>query len=290
MKLTEKQLKRKIRRSYAVSTISISMVLFLLGAAAYLMGSVMRATDSIRENMAINLMLNSTTPEVQDSLAGLLRETVEVKRVKFIDKAKAAEDFKQYVGEDFEEFLGSNPLPDSFEITLKAESSTTTVVDSLAKVWGEWEHTMEVVYPKSTIELIEDNLNRFNVVLVMMATALLIIALILLRNTIRMTINTRKQLIETMKLVGATRWFIMRPFLGKSAVNGLYAGVLASVLLVAMVIAMGRGIPEMSFLVDDTALAVVCLGTMGAGVIISVIFTAAAVRRVTRLQGGELYI
>ena len=66
--------------------------------------------------------------------------------------------------------------------------------------------------------------------------------------------------------------------------------VLASVLLVAMVIAMGRGIPEMSFLVDDTALAVVCLGTMGAGVIISVIFTAAAVRRVTRLQGGELYI
>ena len=290
MKLTDKQLKRRIRRSYAVSTVSISMVLFLLGAAAYLMGSVMRATDSIRENMAINLMLNSTTSEEQDSLAGLLRETVEVKRVKFIDKTKAAEDFKQYVGEDFEEFLGSNPLPDSFEITLKAESSATAVVDSLAKVWSAWEHTMEVVYPKSTIELIEDNLNRFNVVLVMMATALLIIALILLRNTIRMTINTRKQLIETMKLVGATRWFIMRPFLGKSAINGLYAGVLASVLLVAMVIAMGRGIPEMSFLVDDTALAIVCTGTMCAGVVISVLFTAAAVRRVTRLQGGELYI
>ena len=83
---------------------------------------------------------------------------------------------------------------------------------------------------------------------------------------------------------------IMRPFLGKSAINGLYAGVLASVLLVAMVIAMGRGIPEMSFLVDDTALAIVCTGTMCAGVVISVLFTAAAVRRVTRLQGGELYI
>ncbi|MBP3425146.1 MAG: permease-like cell division protein FtsX [Rikenellaceae bacterium] len=290
MKLTDKQLRRRVRRSYAVSTISISMVLFLLGAAAYLMGSALRATDSIRENMAINLMLNSTTPEEQDSLGVLLRQTPEVKRVKFIDKAKAAEDFKEYVGEDFEEFLGSNPLPDSFEITLKAESSSSETADSLAEVWGAWEQTMEVVYPKSTMQLIEENLTRFNVVLVMMAAALLIIALILLRNTIRMTINTRIQLIETMKLVGATRWFIMRPFLGRSAVNGLYAGVLASLLLCAMVAAMSRGVPEMSFLVDDIALAAVCGGMIVMGVVISEIFTAAAVRRATRLQGGELYI
>ena len=290
MKLTDKQLKRRVRRSYAVSTVSISMVLFLLGAAAYLMGSAMRATDSIRENLAINLMLNATTTEVQDSLAGVLRQTAEVKRVKFINKAKAAEDFKEYIGEDFEEFLGSNPLPDSFEITLKAESTSQEVVDSLAKVWGAWSETLEVVYPKSTMQMVEENLARFNVVLVMMALALLVIALILLRNTIRMTINTRVQLIETMKLVGATRWFIMRPFLGRSTINGLYAGLLASALLSGMVAAMERGIPEMSFIVDDITLAVVCAGVTVAGIIISLIFTAAAVSRATRLQGGELYI
>ncbi len=290
MRQEDKRLKRRVRRSYMVSSISISMVLFLLGAAAYLMGGALKATDSIRENMAINLMLNNTTPEVQDSLAGVLRQTPEVKRVKFIGKAEAAADFKEYVGEDFEEFLGSNPLPDSFEITLNADFSTPAIVDSLAEMWGDWEHTMEVVYPKNTIQVIEDNIARFNIVLLMMAAALLVIALILLHNTIRMTINTRIQLINTMKLVGATRWFIMRPFLGRSALNGLIAGALASLLLVAMVMCMGKGMPELAFIINDTALAVVCCGMMVLGIIISMIFTATAVRRATRLQGGELYI
>ena len=290
MKQEDKKIKRLIRRSYLVSTISIVMVLFLLGTATYIMNGLLQATNTIRENVAVNIMLNNNSEQVYDSLKTVLKASDEVKKVRLISKAQAAEDFKEYVGEDFEAFLGSNPLPDSFEVMLNAENSTPATVDSLAKYWQSWPEVMEVVYPKSTIQTVEDNLKRFNIVLVMMAISLFTITLILLRNTIRMTINARIRLIDTMRLVGATRWFIMRPFLAKSIGNGLLAGVIASLMLAGMVIATGKGMPELAFVVDDTALLIVCGGMIVLGILLSLIFTAAAVNRAIRMRGGEVYI
>jgi cell division transport system permease protein len=124
----------------------------------------------------------------------------------------------------------------------------------------------------------------------MMAAALMVIALILLRNTIRMSINTRIQLINTMSLVGATRWFIMRPFLGRGIVGGLLAGAIASLLLTGMVVALGKGMPEFAFIVDNIALLTVCGGMILLGILLSLAFTAGAVRRAIHMKGGELYI
>lgn len=290
MKQEDKKVKRLIRRSYMVSTISIAMVLFLLGAATYIMSGLLNATNTIRENVGVNIMLNNGSEQVYDSLATILKGQKEIKKVRFIGKAEAAEDFKEYVGEDFEAFLGSNPLPDSFEIMLNAESSTPQCIDSLAQCWDKWPEVMEVVYPKSTIQTVEENLQRFNVVLVMMAASLLVITLILLRNTIRMTINARIRLIDTMRLVGATRWFIMRPFLAKSIGGGLLAGIISSLMLTAMVVATGKGMPELSFMVDDKTLLMVCAGMTILGIILSMIFTAAAVNRAIKLRGGQVYI
>ncbi|MBE6208652.1 MAG: FtsX-like permease family protein [Rikenellaceae bacterium] len=290
MKQEDKKIKRLIRRSYLISTISIAMVLFLLGTATYIMNGLLQATNTIRENVAMNIMLNNNSEQVYDSLKTVLKASDEVKKVRLISKAQAAEDFKEYVGEDFEAFLGSNPLPDSFEIMLNADCSTPAIVDSLAQCWQAWPEVMEVVYPKSTIQTVEENLKRFNVVLAMMAISLLVITLILLRNTIRMTINARRRLIDTMRLVGATRWFIMRPFLAKSIGNGLLAGVIASLMLAGMVIATGKGLPELAFVVDDSALLMVCGGMVVLGILLSLVFTAAAVNRAIRMRGGEVYI
>ncbi len=290
MKQEDKKIKRLIRRSYLISTISIAMVLFLLGTATYIMNGLLQATNTIRENVAMNIMLNNNSEQVYDSLKTVLKASNEVKKVRLISKAQAAEDFKEYVGEDFEAFLGSNPLPDSFEIMLNADCSTPAIVDSLAQCWQAWPEVMEVVYPKSTIQTVEENLKRFNVVLAMMAISLLVITLILLRNTIRMTINARRRLIDTMRLVGATRWFIMRPFLAKSIGNGLLAGVIASLMLAGMVIATGKGMPELAFVVDDSALLMVCGGMVVLGILLSLVFTAAAVNRAIRMRGGEVYI
>ncbi|MBR2332950.1 MAG: permease-like cell division protein FtsX [Rikenellaceae bacterium] len=290
MKQEDKKIKRLIRRSYLISTISIAMVLFLLGTATYIMNGLLQATNTIRENVAMNIMLNNNSEQVYDSLKTVLKASDEVKKVRLISKAQAAEDFKEYVGEDFEAFLGSNPLPDSFEIMLNADCSTPAIVDSLAQCWQAWPEVMEVVYPKSTIQTVEENLKRFNVVLAMMAISLLVITLILLRNTIRMTINARRRLIDTMRLVGATRWFIMRPFLAKSIGNGLLAGVIASLMLAGMVIATGKGMPELAFVVDDSALLMVCGGMVVLGILLSLVFTAAAVNRAIRMRGGEVYI
>ncbi|MBR2452257.1 MAG: permease-like cell division protein FtsX [Rikenellaceae bacterium] len=290
MKQEDKKIKRLIRRSYLISTISIAMVLFLLGTATYIMNGLLQATNTIRENVAMNIMLNNNSEQVYDSLKTVLKASDEIKKVRLISKAQAAEDFKEYVGEDFEAFLGSNPLPDSFEIMLNADCSTPAIVDSLAQCWQAWPEVMEVVYPKSTIQTVEENLKRFNVVLAMMAISLLVITLILLRNTIRMTINARRRLIDTMRLVGATRWFIMRPFLAKSIGNGLLAGVIASLMLAGMVIATGKGMPELAFVVDDSALLMVCGGMVVLGILLSLVFTAAAVNRAIRMRGGEVYI
>ncbi len=290
MKQEDKKLKRRIRRSYFESTISIAMVLFLLGIAAYGFCKIYQDTNKWRESLEINIMLNNAPQEAYDSLSTILRNTTEIKEAQFIDKNSAAEEYKKDFGEDFEAFLGSNPLPNSFRIKLKAESSQPSKADSLAKIWTEWDEVMEIVYPQSTLQTVNNNISLISILLLMISSSLLVIIIILLRNTIRMTINTRLQLIDTMRLVGATRWFIMRPFLGRSIINGLLAGLLASLMLVGMTAAIKYLKAELVFLLDDTVLMLVCAGITIFGIILALIFTATAVNRAIRLRGGELYL
>lgn len=286
-----KNLKRKVRNSYLISTISIAMVLFLLGSVGYMILSARRATDAMRQNVTIHVMLSDNiTQEEREGIGERLAALETVREVKFVPKAQAAEDFKQYIGNDFEEFLSFNPLPDSYEVRMHAQSSDQKDVKALDKEVSAWKGIEEVVYQKNVIEQVSSNINKFNIILLLFGGALLVISLILLNNTLRLTIYSKRYLINTMKMVGASKWFIMKPFIGRSILHGIYAWLIAAALFLALVAALGEGLPEMTFLAEVRPVYITLGAMLIVGVLISVLFTAFAVNKFVNMHTSKIHL
>ena len=284
-----KSLRRKVRNSYIISTISIALVLFLLGSVGYLKFTALRATDLMKENVAIHLMIKQGTSD--ERIAEIGRELgahEAVKEVTFVPKAVAAENFKEQIGSDFVEFLAFNPLPDAYEVKLHAQYSDKDYVRKFEKEAASWNGIEEVVYQRAVVEQIGSNINKFNLVLLLFGGALLVIALILLNNTIRLTIYSKRYLINTMKLVGASKWFIMKPFLLRSILHGVYAWLIAAAMFLALVAGLGEGLPEVTFLAESRPVYYVLCGMLLLGILISALFTLFAVNKFVRMNTTKI--
>lgn len=284
-----KSLRRKVRNSYIISTISIALVLFLLGSVGYLIFNAVRATDLMKENVAIHLMIKQGTSD--ERIAEIGRELgahEAVKEVTFVPKAVAAENFKEQIGSDFVEFLAFNPLPDAYEVKLHAQYSDKDYVRKFEKEAASWNGIEEVVYQRAVVEQIGSNINKFNLVLLLFGGALLVIALILLNNTIRLTIYSKRYLINTMKLVGASKWFIMKPFLLRSILHGVYAWLIAAAMFLALVAELGEGLPEVTFLAESRPVYYVLCGMLLLGILISALFTLFAVNKFVRMNTTKI--
>ena len=284
-----KSLRRKVRNSYIISTISIALVLFLLGSVGYLIFNAVRATDLMKENVAIHLMIKQGTSD--ERIAEIGRELgahEAVKEVTFVPKAVAAENFKEQIGSDFVEFLAFNPLPDAYEVKLHAQYSDKDYVRKFEKEAASWNGIEEVVYQRAVVEQIGSNINKFNLVLLLFGGALLVIALILLNNTIRLTIYSKRYLINTMKLVGASKWFIMKPFLLRSILHGVYAWLIAAAMFLALVAGLGEGLPEVTFLAESRPVYYVLCGMLLLGILISALFTLLAVNKFVRMNTTKI--
>ena len=284
-----KSLRRKVRNSYIISTISIALVLFLLGSVGYLIFNAVRATDLMKENVAIHLMIKQGTSD--ERIAEIGRELgahEAVKEVTFVPKAVAAENFKEQIGSDFVEFLAFNPLPDAYEVKLHAQYSDKDYVRKFEKEAASWNGIEEVVYQRAVVEQIGSNINKFNLVLLLFGGALLVIALILLNNTIRLTIYPKRYLINTMKLVGASKWFIMKPFLLRSILHGVYAWLIAAAMFLALVAGLGEGLPEVTFLAESRPVYYVLCGMLLLGILISALFTLFAVNKFVRMNTTKI--
>ena len=284
-----KSLRRKVRNSYIITTISIALVLFLLGSVGYLIFNAVRATDLMKENVAIHLMIKQGTSD--ERIAEIGRELgahEAVKEVTFVPKAVAAENFKEQIGSDFVEFLAFNPLPDAYEVKLHAQYSDKDYVRKFEKEAASWNGIEEVVYQRAVVEQIGSNINKFNLVLLLFGGALLVIALILLNNTIRLTIYSKRYLINTMKLVGASKWFIMKPFLLRSILHGVYAWLIAAAMFLALVAGLGEGLPEVTFLAESRPVYYVLCGMLLLGILISALFTLFAVNKFVRMNTTKI--
>ena len=288
---SNKKLKRKVRNSYIISTVSIALVLFLLGTVGYLILNALLATQRMKENVTVYVMLRTdATDEQTTTIKNNLTKQPAVREVTFVTKEEAAEEFKEYAGSDFVEFLQQNPLPDSFEVSLHAHSSEKETIRALESQIMQWPGVDEVVYQRNVIEQITSNINKFNLILLLFGGTLLIISLILLNNTIRVTIYSKRYIINTMKLVGATRWFILRPFLGSGILQGIYAGIIASLMLAGMVAGLNEGIPEVRFVAERLQILIIMGGMLVGGIIISLLFTSFAVNKFIKMPPGRIHM
>lgn len=286
-----KSLRRKVRASYFISTLSIALVLFLLGSAGYLIMSALKTADMIEQNMTIYVMLGDNLDGEKAAGIGKRLEALEnVREVVFVPKDEAAAEFMKSEGRDFIEFLGFNPLPDSYEVKMKAGHAGKEDIAGLEKEVMGWSGVDEVVYQKSVVDRISSNISKFNVIVLLFGGALLVISLILLNNTIRLTIYSKRYLINTMKMVGASKWFIMKPFVGRSILHGIYAWIIAGVLFVGMVGALGEGVPEITMFRENGPIYITLAAMLVVGMLISVLFTTFAANKFVNMHSSKIHL
>ena len=282
--------KKRLRTSGITVIISLALVLFMLGALGLLVINANKLSKHFKENVGFQIYLKDTASSAQtDGLVQEISNSNYAKSVTLVNKEQAAEKLKIDLGEDFVSFLGRNPLLNSLEVKLNANYANTDTLLIIEKALLQKPYIKEVVYQKDMINNLNKNTRAIAFFILIFSGALLVVAIALINNTIRLSIYSQRFLIRTMYLVGATRSFISKPFIFKGVRQGIIAGVVASILLVGLLAISTRFIPDLLQLQDENLLLVLFSSIILVGVIISAFSAMLAVLRFFRLKTIDLY-
>jgi cell division transport system permease protein len=274
-----------------VSTVSISLVLFLLGSVGYMLSAALSTAHTLRGSITLSVELDQAMEQgAKDALGEKLSGMEGVSGVEYVSRQEKIEDedFRRMFASEIESILADNPLRDSFEvgITTADKQKRDEMVDQISVLDG----VVYVAYPASTIEQLHSTINRITIILIAFGGALLIISLILLNNTIRLAIFSRRYLINTLKLVGATKWYIMRPFLSTAAKQGFWSGILASLLFGAALAGLSEAMPEIISMSELIKIGIIVGVMILGGLLISILFTTFAVGKFVNMKSNKIYL
>lgn len=280
----------RLRASYITSIISIMLVLFMIGLLGLIILHGKKLSEYVRENISISVMLKDNASEDQVmNYKGRLEKTSFVKHAEFISREQAAKELSNELGEDFVQFLGYNPLPASFDLQLRAEYANTDSIARIEKQLLSSNLVKEVVYQKSLIDQVNSNIRKVSIVILSFSLILLIISVILINNTIKLSIYARRFLIRSMQLVGATETFIRLPFLKRSILHGIIAALAAILLLIGTLYLARERMPEIAALQDVKQFSIFFAGILLLGVLLSALSTLVAVNKFLRMKIDNLY-
>jgi cell division transport system permease protein len=286
----EKFTRRRYHSSVATTVVSITLVLTMLGLLALTVFHAKKLSDYVKENIGFRVYIKTDAPE-EDII--LLQRHLDaspfVKSSEYISPQEAARELTEELGEDFIDFLGYNPLPPSIDLRVKAAYAN---VDSLEMIESRLMQELvvkEVFYQKSLVHLINKNIRRISIVLLGFSGLLLLIAMALINNTIRLSVYSKRFIIRTMKLVGATRGFIARPFILNGILQGLYSAVFAIILLSTVLYFLMKQIPELVSLYDLYLYLAVFGLVIITGMFLAWVSTYFAVRKYIKMKEDDLY-
>ena len=285
-----RMMRRRLRSARLSSILSISMVLLLVGIASMLLLNATRVSDYFKENMQISVLMDTEATDRQaEELASELDSLRFVKGTEVITKARGAEEMKSLLGEDFLSVFETSPIPASIALTLKADYVSVDSVAVVKAVLEKYPLVDEVDYQRSLITTLNANLQKIGLFLGVFVALLLFISFVLIGNTVRLSVFSRRFTIHTMKQVGATRSFIRAPFLWRAVFQGLLSALLASAMLIGLLYLL-RG--ELSQLFEiftiDLLLLVIAL-VVASGIALCVICTYFVVNKLVRMDKDKLY-
>lgn len=292
MKKPEKDLsKTRLRSSYLTLVVSISLVLFLLGVLGLVLINARGLSDYFRESLSFSVMLDEDAREAD---IRMLQKDLDakpyIKETEYISKDQAAAKLKDDLGEDFVDFLGYNPLSPTIDVYLYAGYTNPDSVAKIEKYILEYPIVKEVYYQESLLYLINENVRKISIFLLVISTFLFLIALTIINNTIRLSIYSKRFIIRTMQLVGATRSFIRRPFLLRSAVHGLIAGLIAMILLLGLIYMVEKEFFALLTFQSVNLLLILAAAIITTGILITVISTFFSVNRYLSISEDKLYL
>lgn len=293
MAAQKRNISRRVRFSYATSTVSMTLVLFLLGAVGFIMANLFSTTKRMRESVMMIVELKDGLSEAErDTVAVRLAESDMVASLKFVSKEEKAadEEFNRIFNVDIKGVLGENPLPDSYDVTLSALSSDKAKLELFAEEARKISGVDFVSYPQSLLEDMHATLDVMQLIMLLFGGALLVVSFVLLSNTVRLAVYSQRELINTLKAVGATKWFIMRPFVGRSALQGFLAGILAVALLGGAVFALDYVIPGVGILPKLEEAGIFATIIVVTGVVVAVVSTLPVVNRFVNMKSNKIHL
>jgi cell division transport system permease protein len=282
--------RRRIATSQFTTIISITLVLFLMGLLGLIILHARMLSDYVRENIGFSIMIRE---EVKEAGILELKKNLDgqyyVKSTEYIPRNRAAERLKTELGEDFVGFLGYNPLLPSIELRIKAPYANADTLRAIEKKLLAKPGIKEVYYQKSLVDAINSNIEKISFILLGFSGILLFIAIVLINNTIRLAVYSRRFIIRSMQLVGATEGFIRRPMLVRSIFHGIISAFIALLMLMLLTYFALEEIPELVELQNPFMLILLVAFIFILGSLISWFSTWMAVRKYLRMRTDLLY-
>jgi cell division transport system permease protein len=286
----EKMFRRRLQSSYFTTIVSTTLVLFMLGLLGLIILYAGKLSDYVKENIGFSVIINENVKEAGIiRLQKMLDASDFVKSTRYVTREEAAEALSKDLGEDFISFLGYNPLLPSIEVRFRAEYANN---DSLAiikeKILADT-GVKEVFYQESLVDAINKNVRKISAIIFAFSCLLLIISIALINNSIRLSVYSKRFLIKSMQLVGATERFIRRPFILKGMLNGLYSALIAIILLIGSLYIAQREMPELISLQQIDLFLILFSMVIFLGIALSWLSNYLAVRKYVRTKSEYLY-
>ncbi len=285
---------QQLVQSYLSSVISISLVLLLVGITGLLAVNARTVSDYFKEHLGVSVILDQETKDADSTL--IIKQFMATPYVKdavreaaFISREKGAAEMAQLLGSEFLDIFEYNPLPASVELRLKAAYVHNDSIARMETHLSKLPYVEEVSYQAPLITLINRNLRNIGIVLGVIILVLLIISFALIHNTIRLSVFARRFTIYTMRLVGATRRFIRKPFMAQAFIQGLLSSLIAIVLLMGVLYLLQREFPGILMLISRQMFLLVMGGMMVTGILLCRISTYFVVNRVVKLKASAFY-
>jgi len=288
----EQYYKKRVNTAYFTSLMSITLVLFTLGFLGLLVVHAKTLSNYIKENIGFEIIIK---PGVKEAEVFRLLKQLDtrdyVKTTEYITKKEALDRLKKSLGDNFVNFFGKNdnPLLPSIDVRFNAAWANNDSISKIEKQLLQKPFIKEVYYQKSLVQEIDKNLNKISLVLLVLSAILLVIAIALMNNSIRLTIYSRRFVIKSMQLVGATRGFIRRPFVWKGMLQGFYSALIALVLLTAVLAIARENLPELTSIESTTLIGLVYLFVVLLGMAVTGFSTFFAVNRYLDMNKHKLY-
>ncbi|MDX9903517.1 MAG: permease-like cell division protein FtsX [Bacteroidales bacterium] len=280
----------RLGSSYVTLVVSVSLVLFLLGILGMVLINARQLSDYFRESLSFTIMLKEDAREADiRMLQKELDARPYVKQTEYVSKDAAAVKLTEELGEDFLDFLGYNPLMPTIDVYLLADYTHPDSVIKLEKAITEYPVVDEVYYQESILNLINDNVRKITLFLLIISALLFLIAMTIINNTIRLSIYSKRFLINTMQLIGANRSFIRKPFIFRSLFFGFLAALIAIGLLMGLMYLIEKEFFTLFTYENINLFLLLCLALAVAGVVINAVSTFFAVNRYLGIHEDKLY-
>ena len=272
------------------SIVSVTLVLLLMGLTVLTFFMGKGISSYMKENMSFSVMLSEN---VSDAEISSLRKSLDgmpfVKSSLFISKEEAKEQLIQDLGEDPEELLGYNPATDCIEIYLHSNYANSDSLVYVSEQIKAQTNVDDLLYRQEALDLVNDNLTKISTILLGLSLVLLFISFTLIRNTIRLSIYSKRFIINTMRLVGATNGFIRKPFILRNIVDGVIAALLANVAIVGLLYYLSIQYADIRIVLQTNDLIYVFVSVIVLGVVITYVSTIFAVNHYLRMKTNHLY-